>query len=167
MTAASWRLCLSVLWLTMSAAGASAESIIAPSPIVVFGDDAKDWKKEVELFADLVPPEKKPLIFAGEESLAIPDNAKLVWFGDLEHSRDETGWLPPALEAEVNRMGEQVIYSSSEVSEGVVKLGVNCFVYDSDAGPGRPEIAVNFSGNDPQLFCIGLTIAHLLADHSQ
>jgi len=49
-----------------------------------------------------------------------------------------------------------------QLAPGEIRIGANCYTRHVDRADGLPEIAVNFSGEDPQGFCKGLTISHVL-----
>jgi len=133
-----------------------------PPAVVVFGDGSRDWMAEIQRFADLLDPHDRPAIVAGHANASFPPNATLVWFGDLSHEPSETAGAPEPLRVVVDHLGWDVRDGSAGLAKGEVRLGANCYTQSLDRADGLPEIAVNFSGEDPQGTCRGLTISHVL-----
>jgi hypothetical protein len=132
------------------------------STVVVYGDESRDLVAEVQRFADILDPRDRPTIVAGNTTTSFPTDVTLVWFGDLSHQPTETADVPERLQAVADHLGRDVGDSSAGVAYGEVRLGANCYTRHIDRADGLPEIAVNFSGEDPQGFCKGLTISHVL-----
>jgi hypothetical protein len=130
--------------------------------IVVYGDESRDWMADVQHFADILDARDRPNIVAGKSVASLPENATLVWFGDLSHEPREAAGVPEELLSAVNNLGHDIRDGSAGLAEGEVRPGTNCFTRSIDRADGLPEIAVNFSGEDPQNFCKGLIIAHVL-----
>ena len=138
-----------------------------PSTIVVYGDASRDWMAEVQRFADVLDPRDRPIVVAGDAITSLPRNVTLVWFGDLSHKPSETVGAPEALRVVADHLGRDVRDGSAGLAKGEVRLGANCYTQSIDRADGLPEIAVNFSGDDPQSFCKGLTISSLLGKHGR
>jgi hypothetical protein len=139
----------------------------APSTVVVYGDASRDWVAEVQSFTDILDPRDRPNIVSGDAIASHPKNARLVWFGDLAHKPSETAGAPEALRAVADHLGRDVRDGSAGLTKGEVRLGANCYTQSIDRTDGLPEIAVNFSGEDPQRFCKGLTISSVLGKHGR
>lgn len=137
------------------------------STVVVYGDGSRDWVAEVQRFADIVDPRDRPVIVAGDQITSLPTNVTLVWFGDLSHDPQEVAAAPATLRSIVNNLGRGVRDGSAGLAEGEVRLGANCYTQSIDRADGLPEVEVNFSGEDPQSFCKGLTIASILGKHGR
>jgi hypothetical protein len=134
----------------------------APSTAAVYGDASRDWVAEVQSFADILDPRDRPFIIAGDGITPLPRNVTLVWFGDLSHEPSETAGAPEALRVVADHLGRNVRDGSAGLAEGEIRLGANCYNRHIDRADGLPQVAVNFSGEDPQGFCKGLTISHVL-----
>ncbi len=137
------------------------------STVVVYGDDSRDWMAEVQRFAEVLDPRDRPIIVAGNATASLPRNVTLVWFGDLSHEPSEIADAPAALRVVADDLGRGVRDGSAGLAKGEIRLGVNCYTQSLDRADGLPEIAVNFSGEDPQSFCKGLTISGLLGKHGR
>ena len=137
----------------------SAQDHPAPSTIAVHGNAARDWAAEVQRFADAIVPRDRPVVVAGDAIAPPPHDPTLVWFGDLSHEPLETADAPTALRVVADDLGKDVRDGSAGLAKGEVCLGANCDTHSIDRADGLPEIAVNYSGDDPQSFCKGLTIS--------
>ena len=137
------------------------------STVVVYGDASRDWVAEVQRFADILDPRDRPFIIAGDGITPLPRNVTLVWFGDLSHEPSETAGAPEALRVVADHLGRDVRDGSAGLAKGEVRLDANCYTQSLGRADGLPEIAVNFSGEDPQSFCKGLTISSLLGKHGR
>jgi hypothetical protein len=137
------------------------------STVVVYGDESRDWVAEVQRFADVLDPRDRPIIVAGDAITPLPRNVTLVWFGDLSHKPSETVGAPEALRVVVDHLGRDVRDGSAGLAKGEIRLGANCYTQSIDRADGLPEIALNFSGEDPQSFCKGLIISSLLGKHGR
>jgi hypothetical protein len=122
---------------------------------------------EVQRFADVLDPRDRPIIVAGDAITPLPRNVTLVWFDDLAHEPAETAGAPEALRVVADDLGRDVRDGSAGLAKGEIRLGANCYTQSIDRADGLPEIAVNFSGEDPQSFCKGLTISGLLGKHGR
>lgn len=149
----------------LTGVAAQAQEPRGPSTIVVFGDATRDWLADVSSFADLLDSRDRPMIVAGDGHASIPADATLVWFGDLAHDDAETAGIPPALRSVANDLGRDVADRSGELAEGEIRIGANCYTRHIDRPDGLPGVVANFSGDDRQKFCRGLSIAHLLGRH--
>jgi hypothetical protein len=139
----------------------------APSTVVVYGDASRDWVAEVQRFTDILDPRDRPVIVAGDGITPLPRNVTLVWFGDLSHEPSETAGAPEALRVVADHLGRVVRDGSAGLAEGETRLGANCYTQSIDRADGLPEIAVNFSGEDVQSFCKGLTMSSVLGKHGR
>lgn len=149
--------------------GASSQTLDprGPSTVVIYGDTSRDWLADVLRFSELLDPRDRPIITAGDGFASIPADATLVWFGDLAHNDVETVEIPSILRSAINDLGQDVTDKSEGLAEDEVRIGANCYTYHFDRPDGLPAIAVNFSGEDPQSFCKGLTIADVLGNHGR
>jgi len=138
-----------------------------PSTIAVYGDASRDWMAEAQRFADVLDPRDRPIIVVGDAITSLPRNVTLVWFGDLSHEPSETAGAPEALRVVADHLGRGVRDGSAGLAKGEIRLGANCYTQSLDRADGLPEIAVNFSGEDPQGFCKGLTISSVLGKHGR
>jgi hypothetical protein len=162
-----WHAILTCFVLICFSTIAFADSSRAKSAIVVYGDSSLDWVAHIQTFVDLLDRRDRPMVIAGGKMTAIPDNSTLLWFGDLDHNPSETLDLPTEMELSANDLGAEVSEKARELAEGEVRVDENCFLTSTDREDGLPRIAVNFSGEDPQDFCKGLTIASVLGKHGR
>ena len=146
---------------------AFAHDDLNPPTVAVYGDDSQDWVAEVLRVADVIDPRDRPVVVAGDGITPLPRNVTLVWFGDLSHEPSETAGAPAALRVVADHLGRDVRDGSAGLAEGEVRLGANCYTQSVDRADELPEIAINFSGEDPQSFCKGLTISSLLGKHGR
>lgn len=153
--------------MTLAGPDSQAQESRRPSTIVVYGDTSRDWLADLAIFANLSDPRDRPVIVMGDSLASIPKDATLVWFGDLTHRVTETARVPTLLKAAANDLGRGVADRSVGLAKGEVRIGANCYTRHIDRPDGLPEIVVNFSGDDPQKFCKGLSISHLLVRHGQ
>jgi hypothetical protein len=157
-----------VSWISLLLAGPCIGDIKAPhSSIVVYGDSSANWIAEIEKFAELIGQPNRPQVVSGGSIAKIPENSSLVWFGDLVHDNTESENAPESLRSVVNSLGMRVHLSNSDLSSDNIVMGVNCFNHHIDGDDGLPELAVSFSGDDPQSVCKGYTIAYILLAHSK
>jgi len=153
---------LAFVGATAAVLPAIAQQMRRPPTIIIYGDASRDWLADVKRFAALLDVRDKPVIVRGAAAKAIPDNATLVWFGDLAHDPAELKGVPEALRAIAEELGAGIPDRPVQLAPGEIRIGANCYTRHIDRADGLPEIAVNFSGKDPQGFCKGLTISHVL-----
>ena len=159
--------CAAILAVTVDLV-APLQGSVAAEPwgkavVVVYGDGPRDWTAEMTRCARLLDPRDRPDIRAGQTGGEVPENAILVWFGDLSHEEGALEGVPEELAGVAAELGRDVADRSAGLAEGEVRVGANCYTRHVDRADGLPRIAVNFSGDDPQGFCRGLTISHVLS----
>jgi hypothetical protein len=157
-----------VLASFLSAWPAFAQSPREQSTIVVYDDGAQNYQAILKRFAALLDPRDRPRIVSGNERASVnPENATLVWFGDLAHDVTETEQLPEALRSVADDLGADMTDRSEGLAPTEGRVGKNCYARQVDRENGLPEIVVNFSGDDPQNSCKGDTISYLLGTHGR
>ena len=120
-----------------AALAVSAQQMRGPSAAIVYGDASRSWLADKERFAALLDARDGAVIVAGGAASALSEDAPPVWFGDLAH--DRAGLAP-----------------------GETRLGADCCTRRIDRIGGFPRTAATFSSEDPQGFCRGVTISHVL-----
>jgi hypothetical protein len=144
-----------------------AQETRAQSLIIVFGDTSSDGFSLLVRFARILDVRDRPIIVQGFLPSSIPHDATLVWFGDLDHDPEETKGLPDDLKFAADDLGSKISDRVEKLEDDQVQVGMNCLRSHIDRPDGLPKVAVNFSGNDPQDFCKGLTVAYLLGGHGR
>ena len=151
--------------LFLCAVVSAAQESSPRSAIIVYGDPTQAWFDLVEEYSQLIDAASRPAIIRGDASTIVPENASVVWFGDLTFEPSETAGLPEELKRAVSELEAEIRDQPGDNNEGDVIFGVNCFTSHVDRSDDLPMVAVNFSGEDPQDFCKGFTMAHLLVGH--
>ena len=139
-----------------------AERVRETPSIVIFGDQSRDWVADVNRIVGILDARDRPIIIVGQRDINPPDGSTVVWFGDLSHDGGELVGVPDTLRAVADSLGRQVPNQSGGLDPEKIQMGENCLTRHIDREDGLPQIAVNFSGEDPQGFCRGLTISHVL-----
>lgn len=139
-----------------------AEQVRETPTIAIFGDQSRDWVADVNRIVEILDERDRPIIIVGERDIDPPDGSKIVWFGDLSHDDGELIGVPESLRVVADSLGQQIPNPSGDLGPERSQLGENCLTQHIDREDGLPQIAVNFSGEDPQGTCRGLTISHVL-----
>lgn len=139
-----------------------AEQVRETPIVVIFGDQSRDWVADVNRVVEILDERDRPIIIVGERDIDTPDSSTIVWFGDLSHDDGELLGVPESLRVVADSLGQQMPNPSGGLSLEGSQVGENCLTRHIDREDGLPQIAVNFSGEDPQGTCRGLTISHVL-----